>query len=789
MIVCIAEKPSVAAEIAKVIGAASRKDGYYEGNNYQVTWTFGHLCSLKEPHDYLPEWKRWALPTLPMIPSRFGIKVIEDRGVAKQFATIEKLVQAADEVVNCGDAGQEGELIQRWVLLKAGCKCSMKRLWISSLTEEAIREGFNALRQGSDFDRLYQAGSSRAIGDWLLGMNATRVYTLKYGQQGQVLSIGRVQTPTLALIVERHKEIENFKPEPYWELKTTYREVVFSVASGKFQVKENAYAELEKIKGEPFTVTDYTTKEGAESAPRLFDLTALQVECNKKFGLSADETLKTIQSLYEKKLTTYPRVDTTYLSDDIFPKIPGILKGLKDYETLTAPLLADKIRKSKKVFDNSKVTDHHAIIPTGEKPGMLSRDEMLVYDLVTRRFIANFYPDSKVATTTVEGETGGIKFKTSGKQVLEPGWRVVFPPQKSSSQEENILPVFVKGESGPHEPDLQEKETQPPKPYTEATLLRAMETAGKQVDDEEMRDLMKDNGIGRPSTRAAIIETLFKRKYITKEKKNLLPTITGIQLIDVIRDDLLKSVELTGLWEKKLRQIEKGQYEVDLFMCELKQMVADVVNGVKRELYVRKIELVEDKPVEKAKAREKVAAADKDEPSLTCPRCGKGHMLKGKTAWGCSDYAAGCKTLVPFQFLNKKLSQTQFEQLIRKGKTALIKGVEVDGAKCDGVVSFDDDFQLRFEAAQEVTLVCPKCKTGEVIKGKTAWGCANYKNGCRFVVPFQLMGKSLTQNHLALLVTKGKTGKIQGFTMPGNDAPVAGILELDEEFNVKFVLK
>jgi DNA topoisomerase-3 len=789
MIVCIAEKPSVAAEIAKVIGAASRKDGYYEGNNYQVTWTFGHLCSLKEPHDYLPEWKRWSLATLPMIPSRFGIKLIEDRGIDKQFGTIERLVQAADEVVNCGDAGQEGELIQRWVLHKAGCKCPIKRLWISSLTEEAIREGFGALREGSDFERLYQAGSSRAIGDWLLGMNATRVYTLKYGQQGQVLSIGRVQTPTLALIVDRHKEIENFKPEPYWELKTTYRDVVFSVASGKFQVKEDAYAELEKIKGQPFTITDYSTKDGLESAPRLFDLTALQVECNKKFGLSADETLKTIQLLYEKKLTTYPRVDTTYLSDDIYPKIPQILKGLKEYDALVAPLLATKIRKSKKVFDNSKVTDHHAIIPTGVQPGNLSRDEMLVYDLVTRRFIANFYPDSKVATTSVEGETGGIKFKTSGKQVLEPGWRVMFPPQKTASQEENILPIFVKGESGPHDPDLQEKETQPPKPYTEATLLRAMETAGKQVDDEEMRDLMKDNGIGRPSTRAAIIETLFKRKYITKEKKNLLPTVTGIQLIDVIGNELLKSVELTGLWEKKLRQIEKGQYEVDLFMSELKQMVADVVNGVKRELYVRKIELVEEKSVEKTKAKEKVTSTDKDEPSLTCPRCGKGQMLKGKSAWGCSDYASGCKTLVPFQFLNKKLSQTQFEQLIKKGKTALIKGVEIDGNKADGFITFDDNYDLRFEVAQEEAMVCPKCKTGEIIKGNSAWGCANYKSGCRFVVPFQWMGKSLIQSHLNQLITKGKTGKIQGFVMSGNAEPVAGVLELDKNYQIKFVLK
>jgi DNA topoisomerase III len=788
MIVCIAEKPSVAAEIAKIVGAKTRKDGYYEGNNYQVTWTFGHLCSLKEPHDYLPHWKQWSLGTLPIIPSRFGIKLIGDKGVAKQFSVIEQLVTNADEVVNCGDAGQEGELIQRWVLLKAGCKCPMKRLWISSLTEEAIRDGFATLRNADDFKSLYEAGSSRAIGDWLLGINATRVYTLKYGKQGTVLSIGRVQTPTLALIVERHKEIEGFKPVPYWELKTTYRDVVFSAASGKFDNKEDAFADLEKIKGKPFVVTDYTTKEGIESAPRLFDLTSLQVECNKKFGMSADETLKTIQSLYEKKLTTYPRVDTTYLSEDIYPKIPKILQGLKEYEQLTQPLLATKIRKSKKVFDNAKVTDHHAIIPTGELPSSINREERLVYDLVCRRFIANFYPDSKIATTNVEGEVDGFKFKTSGKVVLEPAWRVVFPTSKAAA-DENLLPVFEKGESGPHDPDLQEKETQPPKPYTEATLLRAMETAGKQVDDEELRDLMKDNGIGRPSTRAAIIETLFKRKYIVKERKNLLPTITGIQLIDTIHHDLLKSVELTGIWEKKLRDIEKGRFQSSVFMDELKQMVSDVVIAVIREETVRKIEIVSEEIKPNAPAKDKATKKETDGPALACPRCGSGHMVMGKTAWGCSAYATGCKTLVPFDFAGKKLTKAQFEQLVKKGKTSVVKGLLVDGQKCDGFISFDNDFQLRIEAAEPDKWVCPKCKSGEILKGKAAYGCANFRNGCDFRMPFDFMGKQLTETHFGQLIVKGKTAKISGFKGVGSGEILNGFLYFDAAFVLRFAEK
>jgi len=611
MIVCIAEKPSVARDIAAVLGATQRHDGYLEGNGYQVTWTFGHLCTLKEPHDYTPQWRSWHLRDLPMIPPRFSIKLIDNDGYRKQFGIIEGLVKDAEMVINCGDAGQEGELIQRWVLQKAGCTCPVKRLWISSLTTEAIREGFNALKPQETYQSLYEAGLLRAIGDWLLGMNATRLFTLKYGREKQVLSLGRVQTPTLALIVNRQREIDQFVPQPYWELKTVYRETTFSSVKGRFGAKEEAADLLSQISGAPFVITGVSAKKGTEAPPRLFDLTSLQVECNKKFGYSADETLKLIQSLYEKKLTTYPRVDTTFLSDDIYPKIGPTLKGLVDYAALTGPLLDKPLPKSKKVFDNSKVTDHHAIIPTGVRPGGLTLQEQKVYDLVTRRFIAAFYPDCRFSTTTVLGEAAGVEFKTTGKQILEPGWRVVFEADRAAAQaartgnasmasgdsgadnapgeaatdddettskdEEKTLPAFVKGESGPHVPDLAEKQTQPPKPYTEATLLRAMETAGKLVDDEDLRDALKENGIGRPSTRASIIETLFKRQYIRKERKNLLPTPTGTALIDLIHVDLLKSASLTGLWEKKLRQIERKEYNATQFLEELKTMVAEVV--------------------------------------------------------------------------------------------------------------------------------------------------------------------------------------------------------------------
>ena len=582
MIVCIAEKPSVAKEIADVLGARSRKEGYFEGNGYQVTWTFGHLCTLKEPHDYTEMWKRWTLGSLPMIPPRFGIKLIDDKGIEKQFSIIERLMKEAEYIVNCGDAGQEGELIQRWVMQKAQAKCPVKRLWVSSLTEEAIREGFNNLKDQSEYQPLYEAGLSRSIGDWLLGMNATRLYTLKYGRNKQVLSIGRVQTPTLALVVKRHFEIANFVPTQYWELKTTYRDTTFSVTSGKFDSEAEAQEAILKITGEPFTVTDVTAKSGTEQPPRLYDLTSLQVDCNKKFGMSAEQTLQTIQSLYEKKVTTYPRVDTTYLSDDIYPKCENIIKGLRDYQTFTAPLMGKPLPKSKKVFDNKKVTDHHAIIPTGVYPQGLTDFEKKVYDLVARHFIAIFYPECKFRTTTVMGDSAGVEFKTTGKLITDAGWRIIFAQESNDEKEEKekILPRFVKGETGPHTPGLQEKWTQPPKQFTEATLLRAMETAGKLVDNEELRDAMKENGIGRPSTRAAIIETLYKRNYIRKERKNVVATQTGIELISTIRNELLKSAELTGQWEKKLRDIEKQQYKAGDFINELKTMLTQIVNDV-----------------------------------------------------------------------------------------------------------------------------------------------------------------------------------------------------------------
>lgn len=687
MKLCIAEKPSVAKEIANILGAKDRKDGYYEGNGYWVSWTFGHLCTLKEPHDYTNIWKWWNLATLPMIPSRFSIKVMEDQGVQKQFRTIKDLVQRCDEVINCGDAGQEGELIQQWVLLKARNEKPVKRLWISSLTEEAIQEGFQNLKDGKDFLNLYAAGSSRAIGDWLLGMNATRLYTLKYGQERQVLSIGRVQTPTLAMIVERQKEIEGFKPEKYWELKTNYRDVIFSATVGRLKSTEKAASALEYVKDKDFVVKSYEQKEGKEQPPRLFDLTSLQVEANNKLAMSADRTLKLVQNLYEKKLVTYPRVDTTYLSEDIYPKVPKILQGLNFFSQLTEPLLSKPIRKSSKVFNDKKVTDHHAIIPTGVVPSGISAEEQQVYNIITKRFISVFYKDCKVSNTTVLGLVEEVEFKATGKQIIEPGWRVVYADEKKDKKKnaENLMPEFEDGEKGPHEPEIQEKETRPPKYFTEATLLRAMETAGKNVDDEELRDVMKENGIGRPSTRANIIETLFRRKYIEKKKKNLHATITGVQLIETIKSDLLKSPELTGQWEFKLRQIEKGEYQVDDFKKELIEMVVEITNNVKT---------AKDKVIAVAKEKPKTKAYKiENEP---CPKCKKGSIKKGKSAYGCSLYNKNCDFLVPFAFMGKKLTNKQLNDLIQKGRTTKIKGFQIPGSndKKEGKLVFTSDFNI-----------------------------------------------------------------------------------------------
>ena len=664
MKLCIAEKPSVAREIAAILGANTKKDGYLEGNGYQVTWTYGHLCTLKEPHDYLPEWKGWNYGSLPIIPARFGIKLIDIDNYKKQFSIIEKLMATATEVINCGDAGQEGELIQRWVMQKALCKCPVKRLWISSLTEESIRDGFKTLKDASDFQSLYEAGLARAIGDWLLGMNATRIYTLKYGANRQVLSIGRVQTPTLALIVNRYNEIKNFIPEPYWELKTLYRDVTFSSTKGKYKSEDEAREALKQIEGHEFEVTSVSEKKGTESAPKLFDLTSLQVECNKKFSFSADETLKLIQSLYEKKLTTYPRVDTTFLSEDLYPKMPATLRGLKGYEPLVASLNLSKLPKSKKVFDNAKVTDHHAIIPTGYNNAAMTEPERKVYDLVVRHFIANFYPECKISTTTVIGDVNGVEFKVTGKRILEPGWRAVFEYgvgnkeqgagnvdliEEKDDDEGRVLPQFVKGERGEHTPDLAQKQTSPPKQYTEATLLRAMETAGKLVDNEELRDAMKENGIGRPSTRAAIIETLFKRNYIRKERKSLVPTQMGIDLIATIQFDLLKSAELTGQWEKKLRDIEKGTFAASQFIDELKQMVGSVVSEVMKQNPIRRIVEVTPQKQEPEKPKRKSSKKTEIKEGAPCPKCGKGVIIKGRTAYGCSLWREGCDWRKPFE--------------------------------------------------------------------------------------------------------------------------------------------
>ncbi len=828
MKVCIAEKPSVARDIAYIIGAKSRKDGYFEGNGYQVTWTFGHLCTLKTPDDYKAEWKRWDMAFLPMLPEKFGIKLIGNKGVKKQFGIIKKLVNSATEVINCGDAGQEGELIQRWVLLHAKCRKPVKRLWISSLTPEAIRAGFQQLKDARAYDHLYDAGRSRAIGDWLLGMNATRLFTLKYGGYKQVLSIGRVQTPTLAMIVKRHHTIQNFKPQTYWELHTIYREVKFASDKSKFDKKEDGQKWLEQVKGQPFTILSVTAKKGRETPPRLFDLTSLQIQANKQLGMSADNTLKTIQSLYEKKLVTYPRVDTTYLPDDMYPKISGIMQKLNGYEQFTQPLLQKPIRKTSKIFNNKKVTDHHAILPTGVAPKSLNNYEQKLYDIITRRFIAAFYPDCIVNNTTVIGEAGGVKFKVTGKQILEPGWRVLYPQKKkkgadnsntnqtgnkntdkNKSKEQTPLPAFKKGENGPHQPELLEKQTQPPKNYSEATLLRAMETAGKTVDDEELRDLMKANGIGRPSTRANIIETLFKRRYIQRIKKAIIPTQTGIDLIGTIQNDLLKSAELTGQWEQKLRSIEQNKYNADVFIGEMKTMVNTIVEEVIHSKLKARISAtptdgksregkfakgksghVASKKVRKtnisksnltdSKSTKKLSTGKQDKVQagqVSCPKCNKGIILKGKKAYGCSKYAGGCNFIVPFIFHGKKISDNQVLKLITRGKTQKLKGFTLNDKKVDGYIWRQEDGSLKLviedkennspnlktkkpiakKAAAPMPL-CPKCKTGRILKGNTAYGCTRWQSGCDFRFSFekiyqQANGRKLTKDLVLSIIS------------------------------------
>ncbi|APQ16771.1 type IA DNA topoisomerase [Maribacter hydrothermalis] len=760
MKVCIAEKPSVAREIASVVGANSKHDGYYEGNGYAVTYTFGHLCTLKEPNDYKPHWKSWDLNNLPMLPEHFETKVTKDAGIQKQFKIIKQLFDKADVVINCGDAGQEGELIQRWVLNEAKYKGKVERLWISSLTTEAIQEGFKKLKPSADYDNLYYAGFSRAIGDWLLGMNATRLYTLKHGGYKQVLSVGRVQTPTLAMLVNRFKEIENFKPQPYWELQTLYRDTLFSYEEGRFLKVEDGEKLANIVKEHDFEVVSISKKSGNEYAPKLFDLTGLQVYCNTKFGFSADETLKIVQKLYEQKVVTYPRVDTTFLPNDIYPKVPGILKNLTDYASLTQPLQGKKIKKTKKVFDDSKVTDHHAIIPTGQQMN-LQYNQQQVYDSIVRRFIAVFYPDCKVSNTTVIGKAEKVKFKATGKEILEKGWRVVFDTSTTISSQKNkesgILPTFKKGEKGSHEPSFLEKQTKPPKQYTEASLLRAMETAGKKVDDEELRELMKENGIGRPSTRANIIETLFRRKYIKRNKKQVIPTVTGIQLIDTIQNELLKSAELTGKWEKQLKDIEKGTFNAGSFIKQMKQMVDQLVYEVRSETRKANISAVNNKLATDTK--KKGIEKSTDLASKVCPKCKKGIIRKGKSAYGCSEFKKTCDFIIPFKFEGKTISEKQYIRLFKKGSTVNLKGFKTNNTSIEGIVRFDENFKLKLEPKKDKVQAkhtfeensCPKCGKGIILKGKAAYGCSEYKAGCDFRFSFSAIrekakGRPLTKD-------------------------------------------
>ena len=777
MKVCIAEKPSVAREIANILGANTRYDGYFEGNGYAVTYTFGHLCTLFEPHDYKPYWKSWDLNNLPMLPEKFQTKVVANSGIKKQFNIVKGLFKNATEVINCGDAGQEGELIQRWVIGQAGYKGIVKRLWISSLTSEAIKEGFANLKPSEQYDNLYYAGFSRAIGDWLLGMNATRLYTVKHGGYKQVLSVGRVQTPTLAMLVDRFKEIQNFKPQPYWELQTLYRKTLFNCEEGRFLKKEDGEVFAEKVKKSDFEIVSVTKKNGKEYAPKLFDLTGLQVYCNSKFGFTADETLKIVQKLYEQKAVTYPRVDTTFLPNDVYPKVKEILSNLNSYNSLVKPLLQNKIKKTTRVFNDKKVTDHHAIIPTGVQI-KLQYNQQRVYDIITRRFIAVFYDDCKVANTSVIGKADTVTFKTTGKEILEKGWRVVFDTSASpgtgsntaktntEKAEKGILPAFVKGEKGPHEPSFLEKETKAPKYYTEATLLRAMETAGKHVDDDEMRELMKENGIGRPSTRANIIETLFRRKYIVRKKKQIIPTDTGIQLIDTIQNKLLKSAELTGSWEKQLKEIEKGTFNAGTFIRNMKKMVDELVYEVRTEKRAN-ISSVSAKSHKTPVS----TAATKSILTQKCPKCKKGTILKGKSAYGCSNYKNGCDFRLPFIFMGKKISENQYIRLLKKGCTVNLKGFKTKKGSAEGLIRFDENFQLILEEKKATTsaktaadipnqLTCPKCKKGKILKGKTAYGCSNYKNGCDFVYPFdKIREKAKGEKLTKALVYKILNGK------------------------------
>ncbi|MFD2528693.1 DNA topoisomerase 3 [Polaribacter marinaquae] len=772
MKVCIAEKPSVAREIANILGANTKRDGFYEGNGYAVTYTFGHLCTLLEPKDYKPHWKSWDLNNLPMLPDRFDTKVTGDSGIKKQFNIVKSLFEKADVIINCGDAGTEGELIQRWVINQCNYKGKVERLWISSLTEEAIKDGFKNLKPAEDYDNLYYAGYSRAIGDWLLGLNATRLYTVKFGGFKQVLSVGRVQTPTLAMLVNRYFEIQNFKPQPYWELQTTYRNTLFNYEDGRFLKKEDGVILANKVAESDFEIVSVTKKKGKEYAPKLFDLTGLQVYCNNKFGFSADETLKIVQKLYEMKVVTYPRVDTTFLPNDLYPKIHGILSKLTNYSELTQPLLGQKIKKTKRVFDDKKVTDHHAIIPTGIQ-GNLQYNQQQVYDIITRRFIAVFYPDSDVSNTSVIGKAAEVPFKTTGKEILNKGWRVVFETKESKVKKEMnekmTLPSFVKGEKGTHEPSFLEKETKPPRNYTEASLLRAMETAGKQVDDDEMRELMKENGIGRPSTRASIIETLFRRKYIERKKKLVLPTQTGIDLINIIDNELLKSAELTGLWEKRLKEIERGDFNAGTFINNMKKMVDELVYEVRSNKSKKRISSANTNQVKQTEAAKPKAKSKKEVTGKTCPKCKKGKLLKGTSAYGCSEYKAGCDLKIPFEIYGKKVSENQTIRLIDKGCTTNLKGFVLNDNKVDGLIRFDENFALKLEPKQQAvkkvatnssdTISCPKCKKGTVLKGKTAYGCSNYKSGCDFVFTFENIkkianGQPLTKELVLSIISK-----------------------------------